>query len=132
MTSSDPIADLLTRIRNAGTARLETIVLPSSKIKVSIANLLVRDGYVASAKVIEQAPQNKLEIVLRYDQQQRVVIRGINRLSKPGCRVYIGKDEIPRVKNGLGSCYLSTSKGVISDADARKFGVGGELLCEVW
>ena len=132
MTSSDPIADMLTRIRNAGVARIEKIEMPASQIKFQLAKLLQQDGYVSSVELIEQHPQDRLAIVLRFDKQHKSVIQGIRRLSKPGRRQYISKDEIPRVKNGLGVCYLSTSKGVVSDTEARRLGVGGELLCEVW
>lgn len=132
MTSSDPIADMLTRIRNAGTARLERIELPASGIKLALAQLLCQSGYLESVAVRQEYPQDRLEIVLRYDRGQKSVIQGIKRLSRPGRRLYVGKDEIPRVKNGLGVCYLSTSRGIVSDAEARRAGIGGELLCEVW
>lgn len=132
MTSSDPIADMLTRIRNAGTARLERVELPGSKIKHQLASLLKQDGYLADVELHEEHPQDRLELTLRFDKSNRSVIHGIRRLSKPGRRLYIGKDEIPSVKNGLGVCYLSTSRGIVSDKEARRLGIGGELLCEVW
>lgn len=132
MTSSDPIADMLTRIRNAGIARLPKVELPSSKIKFQIANILKESGYLTSVELKEQAPQNRLILGIKFDRRSRGIIHGIHRLSKPGRRRYVGKDEIPLVKNGLGICVLTTSKGIMTGEQARAQGVGGELICEVW
>lgn len=132
MTSSDPIADMLTRIRNAGVARLPKVELPSSKIKVKVATLLKDCGYLNSVEVIEQTPQNRLVIALKFDKRNRSIIHGINRLSTPGRRRYVGKGEIPLIKNGLGVCILTTSRGILTGDQAHHQGVGGELICEVW
>lgn len=132
MTSSDPIADMLTRIRNAGMARREKLEMPSSKMKVHIAEILKAGGFISGLSVREASPQPVLEIALRVDRQSRSVIQGIRRVSRPGRRTYVGKGEIPPVKSGLGMSILSTSQGVMSDRKARELGIGGELLCEVW
>ena len=133
MTMSDPIADMLTRIRNANTAKHDTVDVPSSKMKLAIANILVDEGYIAKYDIVEEGGFPIIRIALKYgaDKNERV-ITGIKRISKPGLRVYAGKDDIPRVLGGLGVAILSTNKGVITDRDARKNGVGGEVLAFVW
>ena len=129
---SDPIADLLTRIRNAQQARHAEVTLPGSKIKLAVAQLLAKHGYVESAHWIEDGPQGKLRIVLRYDKQNKPLIHSLKRISKPSRRVYVGVSEIPTVLNGMGMAILSTSKGIVSDKDARAANMGGELICSVY
>lgn len=129
--TSDPIADMLTRIRNAQMARLERAEIPLSKVKLQIAQLLKREGYVADVRVEDGVP-GKLTVVLKYGQGHQGAIGGLRRRSRPGRRLYVGHDELPKVKNGLGIGILSTSKGIMTDKDARREHVGGELLCEVW
>ena len=133
MTMSDPIADMLTRIRNANTAKHDTVDVPSSKMKLAIANILVDEGYIAKYDIVEEGGFPVIRITLKYgaDKNERV-ITGIKRISKPGLRVYAGKDELPKVLGGLGVAILSTNKGVITDREARKLGVGGEVLAFVW
>jgi small subunit ribosomal protein S8 len=129
---TDPIADMLTRIRNAGTARRTETVMPSSRMLVSIAKILEQEGFIAGWDVREEKPFNKLTIYLKYGSDRKHAIRGIKRVSKPGLRVYAGKDELPRVRNGLGVAIVSTSQGVISGHEARRRGIGGEVLCTVY
>ena len=133
MTMSDPIADMLTRIRNANTAKHDTVDVPSSKMKLAIANILVDEGYIAKYDIVEEGGFPVIRITLKYgaDKNERV-ITGIKRISKPGLRVRAGKEDIPRVLGGLGVAILSTNKGVITDREARKLGVGGEVLAFVW
>ena len=133
MTMSDPIADMLTRIRNANTAKHDTVDVPSSKMKLAIANILVDEGYIAKYDIVEEGGFPVIRITLKYgaDKNERV-ITGIKRISKPGLRVHAGKEDIPRVLGGLGVAILSTNKGVITDREARKLGVGGEGLAFVW
>ena len=133
MTMSDPIADMLTRIRNANTAKHDTVDVPSSKMKLAIANILVDEGYLAKYDIVEEGGFPVIRITLKYgaDKNERV-ITGIKRISKPGLRVHAGKEDIPRVLGGLGVAILSTNKGVITDREARKLGVGGEVLAFVW
>ena len=133
MTMSDPIADMLTRIRNANTAKHDTVDVPSSKMKLAIANILVDEGYIAKYDIVEEGGFPIIRITLKYgaDKNERV-ITGIKRISKPGLRVHAGKEDIPRVLGGLGVAILSTNKGVITDREARKLGVGGEVLAFVW
>ena len=133
MTMSDPIADMLTRIRNANTAKHDTVDVPSSKMKLAIANILVDEGYIAKYDIVEEGGFPVIRITLKYgaDKNERV-IAGIKRISKPGLRVHAGKEDIPRVLGGLGVAILSTNKGVITDREARKLGVGGEVLAFVW
>ena len=133
MTMSDPIADMLTRIRNANTAKHDTVDVPSSKMKLAIANILVDEGYIAKYDIVEEGGFPVIRITLKYgaDKNERV-ITGIKRISKPGLRVHAGKEDIPRVLGGLGVAILSTNKGVITDKEARKLGVGGEVLAFVW
>ncbi|PLX73108.1 MAG: 30S ribosomal protein S8 [Desulfuromonas sp.] len=132
MGMTDPIADMLTRIRNAGMARHAKLDMPSSKIKEAVANVLMEQGYVKNVKVTPDDKQGVLRIYLKYGADEKPVINEIKRVSTPGCRVYVKNDEIPQVKNGLGCAILSTSKGVLPDAEARKSEVGGEVLCTVW
>ena len=129
--TSDPISDMLARIRNAQMARLERAELPLSKLKLSIAELLKREGYVSDVRSEEGTP-GKLTIVLKYGQGHQGAIAGLRRKSRPGRRLYLGHEELPKVMNGLGIGILSTSKGIMTDKDARRENVGGELLCEVW
>lgn len=132
MSMTDPIADLLTRIRNAGMAKHQKLDMPSSKTKVAIAAVLKEQGYIKNFKETPDSKQGMLRIYLKYDEDQQPIIHEIQRVSTPGCRVYVGKDEIPQVKNGLGCAILSTSKGVMGDGAARGAEVGGELICTIW
>ena len=132
MSMTDPIADMLTRIRNANSANKQTVSMPSSKKLVEIARVMKEEGYITEYVVTPQAPQDKLEITLKYGPKRAKIIRGIKRISKPGLRIYAGKDELPRVLGGLGIAIISTSKGVMTDRDARLAGVGGEVLAYVW
>jgi small subunit ribosomal protein S8 len=132
MAMTDPIADLLTRIRNAGMAQHPKMDIPSSNVKVAIAEVLKDLGYIKNFKVINDDLQGVLRVYLKYDGQNTAVIHEITRVSKPGRRVYVGQDDIPRIKNGLGAAILSTSKGVMDDVAAREANVGGEVLCTVW
>ena len=131
--SSDPIADMLTRIRNANTAKHDTVDVPSSKMKLAIADILVKEGYIASYEIVDDGAFKNIHMTLKYgaDKNEKI-ITGIKRISKPGLRVYAGKDEIPRVLGGLGIAILSTNQGVITDKEARKLQVGGEVLAFVW
>jgi small subunit ribosomal protein S8 len=129
---TDPIADMLTRIRNALQIERPYVEMPSSKLKVGLAEALQREGYIWDFEVVEQAPQNLLRINLKYGPNGERVIQKLQRESKPGCRVYKGVSEIPQVLQGLGTCVLSTAKGVMSTREAKKAGVGGEVLCTVW
>ena len=132
MTMSDPIADMLTRIRNANMVGKETVSMPSSKKLVEIARVMAEEGYITRYEVIDGAPRATLEITLKYGDKKSKTIRGIKRISKPGLRIYAGVDELPRVLGGLGTAIVSTSKGVMCDRDARKAGVGGEIIAYVW
>lgn len=129
---NDPIADLLTRIRNGLGARHAEVRLPHSRIKARVAELLAREGYLEDVEVIAAPVQSELRITLKYTSDRTPVIRGIKRISKPGLRVYSGGRSIPRVQGGLGVAIVSTSKGVMTDSEARRAKVGGEVLCEVW
>ena len=133
MTMSDPIADMLTRIRNANTAKHDTVDIPSSKMKVAIADILVDEGYIAKYDIIDEGSYKTMRVTLKYgaDKNEKI-ITGIKRISKPGLRVYAGKDEIPSVLGGLGIAILSTNKGILTDKEARKAQVGGEDLAFVW
>ena len=133
MIMSDPIADMLTRIRNANTAKHDTVDVPASKMKIAIADILVDEGYIAKYDLVEDGSFKTLHITLKYgvDKNEKV-ISGIKRISKPGLRVYANTEDIPRVLGGLGIAILSTNKGVVTDKEARKLGVGGEVLCFVW
>ena len=132
MTLSDPIADMLTRIRNANMVGKETVSMPSSKKLVEIARVMAEEGYITRYEVIDGEPRATLEITMKYGEKKAKTIRGIKRISKPGLRIYAGVDELPRVLGGLGTAIVSTSKGVMCDRDARKAGVGGEVIAYVW
>ena len=132
MTLTDPIADMLTRIRNANMVGKETVSMPTSKKLVEIARVMAEEGYITRYEVIDGEPRGTLEITLKYGDHKAKTIRGIKRISKPGLRIYAGKDELPRVLGGLGTAIISTSKGVMCDRDARKAGVGGEVIAYVW
>ena len=133
MTMSDPIADMLTRIRNADTAKHDTVDVPASKMKLAIADILVKEGYIAKYEVLEDGAFKTIRITLKYgaDKNEKI-ITGLKRISKPGLRIYAGSQEIPRVLGGLGIAILSTNQGVITDKEARKLHVGGEVLAFVW
>ena len=132
MVITDPIADLLTRIRNANIVKHDVLEVPSSNLKKAIANILVNEGYLKSVEEYEDGSFNMLRITMKYGQNKTRIITGLRRISKPGLKVYCKKDEIPRVLNGLGIAILSTSKGIFTDKEARQSGVGGEVLCYVW
>lgn len=130
---TDPIADMLTRIRNALTAKHETVEVPASKIKVAIAEILVKEGYVKSFEIVENAVQNTILITLKYaPNKSQKVVTGLKRVSTPGLRVYAGVDNLPRVLNGMGIAILSTSKGILTDKDAKEQHIGGEVLAYIW
>ena len=133
MTMSDPIADMLTRIRNANTAKHDTVDVPASKMKIAIANILLDEGYIAKYDLVEDGNFQTIHITLKYgaDKNEKV-ISGLKRISKPGLRVYASTEELPKVLGGLGKAIISTNKGVVTDREARKLGVGGEVLCYVW
>lgn len=132
MTMTDPIAEMLTRIRNALQASHENVDIPNSKLKTSIAQVLKEEGYIKNYRVIEDGKQGILRIYLKYDDKGEPVIAGLKRVSKPSRRVYAGYEDIPKVLNGYGINIISTSKGVMTDRKARKIRVGGEILCSVW
>lgn len=132
MSVNDPISDMLTRVRNAGMARQTETTMPSTKILVAIAGILKEEGYISDFRVNERRPQDQLVISLRYGADKKPAIREIKRISKPGLRVYAGKDEIPRVKSGLGIAIVSTPQGVLTGFEARRRGIGGEVLCTVF
>ena len=132
MNTTDPIADMLTRIRNANSAKHKTVDVPASKMKTAIAEILFREGYIKSYEVISNENQGIIRITLKYDEKGTRVIDGIKRISKPGLRVYAGKEELPKVLNGLGIAIISTSKGLKTDKEAREAGMGGEVLAYVW
>lgn len=132
MIVTDPIADMLTRIRNAQTVRHDTVLIPDSKTKRAIANILLEEGYISNVEVIEDKIQNQIKITLKYAENNKKVLSGLKRISKPGLRVYAGVEELPKVLNGLGVAIISTSKGIITDREARKLGLGGEVLAYVW
>ncbi|GIW47347.1 MAG: 30S ribosomal protein S8 [Deltaproteobacteria bacterium] len=128
---TDPIADMLTRIRNALVARHKTVEIPASRIKIEIARILKEEGYISDYTVVEEGVAKKIKIELKYTPEGEAAIREIRRISKPGCRIYVNKREIPRVISGLGITILSTSKGIMTGAQARRLGIGGELICTV-
>ena len=133
MTMSDPIADMLTRIRNANTAKHDTVDVPASKMKLAIADILVDEGYIAKYDIIEEGSFKTMRLTLKYGaNKNEKIISGIKRISKPGLRVYASKEELPKVLGGLGIAIISTNQGVITDKEARKLGVGGEVLAFVW
>ena len=132
MNTTDPIADMLTRIRNANSAKHKTVDVPNSKMKTAIAEILFKEGYIKSFELINNENQGIIRITLKYDEKGARVIDGIKRISKPGLRVYAGKEELPRVLNGLGTAIISTSKGLKTDKEAREAGMGGEVLAYTW
>ena len=133
MTTNDPIADMLTRIRNANTAKHDTVDVPSSKMKLAIANILLDEGYIAKYDIVEDGSFKTIRITLKYGKDKNEkIISGLKRISKPGLRVYASRDKLPRVLGGLGIAIISTNKGVITDRVAREEGVGGEVLAFVW
>jgi small subunit ribosomal protein S8 len=132
MSMTDPIADMLTRIRNAQVAGHDLVSMPRSNLKVQIARVLAHEGFIEGFVEDAKGPQGTLKVFLKYDGTSRSTIRGIRRVSKPSRRVYVAKDEIPRVRNGLGIAILTTPRGVLTDAQARQAGVGGEVICHVW
>lgn len=129
---NDPIADLLTRVRNGASAKLVHVDVPHSKMKAEIARILKKEGYIADVIVEKEGVEKCLRIILRYDRDEAPVIRGLRRISKPGLRQYVASAKIPRVLGGMGVAILSTSKGILSDKDARRQKIGGELLCYIW
>ena len=132
MHITDPIADMLTRIRNANTAKHETVEIPASNMKMQIAQILADEGYIKSCNIVDDGKQGVIKVVLKYGPNKSSVLRGVKRVSKPGLRIYVGKDEIPKVMRGLGVAIVSTSQGVMTDRAARKLGVGGEVLAFIW
>ncbi len=132
MNLTDPVADFLTRIRNSIRARHQKLDAPASKLKLEIARILKEEGYIANYKPTEEDGQKVIRVYLKYGPNSEAVIRDLQRVSKPGCRVYLGRDEIRRVQGGLGISIMTTPKGVMTGRQARREGVGGEILCEVW
>lgn len=132
MTMTDPIADMLTRMRNANRVFKNTVTMPASRLKAGIAEILKTEGFIKDYKVVKEAVGSELKIFLKYAPNRIRAINGLRRISKPGLRVYARKDQVPRVLGGLGVAVLSSSKGIMSDKQARKQGVGGEVLCYVW
>ncbi len=129
---TDPIADMLTRIRNANMVRHSTVQIPASNLKRSIAEILKQEGFIKDYEVIKDQKQGIIRIHLKYGQNNQRIISGLKRISKPGLRVYVNKDELPKVLGGLGIAIISTSRGVMTDREARKIGCGGEVLCYIW
>ena len=133
MSMSDPIADMLTRIRNANTAKHDTVDIPASKMKLAIADILLKEGYVKAVDVVEEGNFKTIKITLKYGaNKNEKILTGLKRISNPGLRVYASKDELPKVLGGLGTAIISTNKGVLTDKEARKENVGGEVLAFVW
>ena len=132
MVMTDPIADFLTRIRNANTVYMEKVEIPASKTKLGLANILKEEGYIKDVEYIEDGKQGFLRLYLKYGANREKVITGLKRISRPGLRVYAQKDELPKVLGGLGIAIISTSKGLMTDKDALKAGVGGEVMCYIW
>ncbi|HSL17892.1 MAG TPA: 30S ribosomal protein S8 [Candidatus Sulfomarinibacteraceae bacterium] len=132
MSMTDPVSDLLTRIRNATSVRHDRTDVPASKMKLEIAKILKQEGYIRTFKVIEEGPQGTIRIYLKYADDGEPVIHGLRRVSKPGRRVYRGVGDLPKVRNGLGVAVISTNRGVVTDEQARGLQVGGEVLCEIW
>ena len=132
MTMTDPIADMLTRIRNANTVGHETVEIPASKMKKAIAEILKEEGYITDFDVIEDDKQGMIKVTMKYGSNKERVISGIKKISKPGLKVYAKANEVPKVLGGLGIAIISTSKGIVRDKEARKLGVGGEVICYVW
>ncbi len=132
MSVSDPIADMLTRIRNAILVRHDSVVVPSSRMKLAIAKILKEEGFIADYEVLKGKPHRAIKLHLKYDEKNQPIISGLERVSKPGLRVYVGQKEIPRVYGGLGVAILSTAKGIVTGQQAWRRKIGGELLCYVW
>jgi len=132
MTISDPIADMLTRVRNAIMARHDSVLVPTSRMKLAIARILKKEGFISDYEVLKGKPQRAIRLHLKYDDKNEPILSGLERVSKPGLRVYVGRDEISRVHGGLGIAIISTSKGVMTGQQAWRQGIGGELLCHVW
>ena len=132
MTMTDPIADMLTRIRNAIMASYNTVDIPNSRLKVDIAKVMKSEGFIRNYKIVPDDQQGILRVIFKYDESGKTVISGLKRVSKPGRRIYAKADQIPKVLNGYGINILSTSKGIITDKDARKMRLGGEIICSVW
>ena len=133
MSMSDPIADMLTRIRNANSAKHDTVDIPSSRVKAAIADILVQEGYIKGYEIIEMGVKKTMRVTLKYGaSKNEKVISGVKRISKPGLRIYANCDELPRVLNGLGTAIISTNKGIITDREARRDNVGGEVIAYVW
>ena len=132
MQITDPIADLLTRIRNANAAKHESVSIPASNMKKAICQILLDEGYVKDVKIEEDGLQGNIVVTLKYGENKTRIIQGLKRISKPGLRIYAGVEDMPRVRKGLGTAIVSTSKGVMTDKQARKLGVGGEVLAYVW
>ena len=132
MNTTDPIADMLTRIRNANSSKHKTVDVPASNMKKSIADILFKEGYIAAYEEIENSNQGIIRITLKYDEKGARVIDGLKRISKPGLKVYAGKEELPKVLNGLGIAIISTSEGIMTDRDARNKKLGGEVLAYIW
>lgn len=132
MSATDPIADMLTRMRNAALMRRREVQIPASKLRTEIARILKEEGFIRNYKVIKDGPQGILAVTLKYTEGNQSVLAGARRISKPGCRVYSTKDTIPKVYNGLGLAVISTSKGILTGAKCEELGLGGEVLCTVW
>ena len=132
MSMTDPVSDMLTRIRNATRVRHDRTDVPASKMKLEIAKILKQEGYIRTFKMLEEGPQGVIRIYLKYAEDGETVIHGLQRVSKPGRRVYRGADELPKVRSGLGVAVISTNRGVLTDEQARGLRVGGEVLCESW
>ena len=132
MTMTDPVADMLTRIRNANIAGHATVDIPASKIKKNIAEILVKEGYIKGYEIVEGETQDTIRVAMKYGPDKAKVITGIKKISKPGLKVYAKADEVPKVLGGLGIAIISTSSGLITDKEARRVGVGGEVICYVW
>lgn len=132
MGMTDPVADFLTRIRNANTARLDKVEIPASKMKKDLAQILKKEGFIKDYEYIEDGRQGVLRVYLKYGENRQRVISGLKRISKPGLRVYAKKEELPKVLGGLGIAVISTSKGIMTDKEARKEGLGGEVICYIW
>jgi small subunit ribosomal protein S8 len=132
MSMTDPIADLLTHIQNATTVRHDRTDVPASKMKLEIAKILKQEGYIRTFKVLEEGPQGTIRFYLKYADDGEPVIHGLQRVSRPGCRIYRGVESLPKVRNGLGVAVISTNRGVLTDEQARGLQVGGEVLCEIW
>ncbi len=132
MVMTDPIADMLTRVRNASHARHEQVDIPASRVKEAVARILREEGFIQGYERIDEGPQGILRVHLKYGPERKRVLMGLRRISRPGLRVYARKDQLPRVLGGLGIAVVSTSKGIVTDAEARRLGLGGEVLCYIW